>query len=90
MAWTLRVAKRAQKDLARPPERDRVRLLAALNDLARDPYAVRDVVALSGHVSGLRLRVGAYRILYDLRPGLRTVDVSDIARRSTTTYRQRR
>jgi mRNA-degrading endonuclease RelE of RelBE toxin-antitoxin system len=57
--------------------------------LARDPYEAGDVVALIGHPTGFRLRVGAYRILYDLRPDVRAIDVSDIARRSTTTYRRR-
>lgn len=84
--WRVYVPKPVQKVLARVPVDDEQRLTAALNEMARDPFA-GDVLKLAGVT--YRRRVGAYRIIFDVTPAFRLVHIKDIFRRTTTTYRKR-
>jgi mRNA interferase RelE/StbE len=89
-SWQLDLAKSARKDLDALPERDRTAILRALDELRADPFGHHNAERLREHVFGWRLRVRAYRVLYDLDPIVRTIVVARIERRSTTTYRRRR
>ena len=89
MTWQLRIGKSAQKDLARVPRHDREHILEVLRELSRDPYSTRGVARLKAHPTPFRLRVGNYRIFFDLVSDPRIVDVTHIERRTTTTYRRR-
>jgi mRNA interferase RelE/StbE len=57
--------------------------------MARDPLA-RDVVVLRDYPVGYRRRVGSYRILFDIDQATRSVQIQEIERRTSTTYRRRR
>lgn len=85
MSWQLRVANRAQKELKRVPAKDRERILAALHEMSENPFS-GDIVLLKGQLTGWRRRVRNYRIFFDVYPDISLVDVTDIARRSSTTY----
>ena len=89
MSWRLTVAKRAQKKLARFPPRDQDRIAHALDDMTIDPLR-GDVVQLKTEPIRFRRRVGAYRIFFRLDVDGRAVNVTEIDRRTTTTYRHRR
>jgi mRNA-degrading endonuclease RelE of RelBE toxin-antitoxin system len=68
------------------PSRDRDRLNNALNEIKDQPLT-GDIVPLRGEYQGaFRRRVGAWRIIFTVRPGERLVLVHDILRRSSTTY----
>ena len=82
MSWNLRVAKRAQKELKRLPPKDQSRILAALRQMSENPF-FGDIAPLKGQLTGWRRRVGNYRILH---PEITLIEVTDIARRSSTTY----
>jgi len=84
----LRVSKPAQKSVQRAPRPDRERLLHALEEMRQDPFA-GDVARLKDQPSAFRRRVGDWRIFFDAYPERRLVEVTAIARRTTTTYRQR-
>lgn len=88
MTWTLIVARSAEKQLARLPNREQERILAALRLMRDDPLG-GDVKRLRNLDAGFRRRVGAYRILFDLDTARMRVEVVDIARRSDQTYRRR-
>jgi len=88
MTWRLKIARSAERNLRRVPDRDRRRIVAALAELAQDPYAAHGVVKLTNYPAGFRLRVGAYRVLYDIVLEERCIEVLDILRRSSTTYRR--
>ena len=88
-AWTVDVAKSAQKQLDKLPSRDFVRMDAAIASMRLDPFAA-DVVRLSNATTAYRRRVGSYRILFDAFPDRRHVDIVAVVRRTTTTYRKRR
>jgi mRNA interferase RelE/StbE len=84
MKWEVVVEKRAAKRLQRFPESDRKRIATALVEMEDGPFS-GDIVKLKG-TAGFRRRVGAYRILFDLNLEARRVEVTDIARRTSTTY----
>lgn len=88
MRWDVRVAARARRTHRRAPKGDRTRIAAALEAMREDPVA-GDVVHLKNESAAWRRRVGDWRILFDLYPDRRLVDVVDIRRRTTTTYRKR-
>ncbi len=88
MTYSLELAKRARKQLDMLPPDDRARILAALHQLANDPYS-GDIKRLKGHRFGWRQRVGDYRIFYDFDPVQRVIIVAIVERRTTTTYRKR-
>jgi mRNA interferase RelE/StbE len=87
-SWELRVKKPAHKSVRRAPRPERERLARALEEMARDPFA-GDVVPLKGAPNSFRRRVGDWRIFFDVDRKSRSVDVTEIARRTTTTYRHR-
>jgi mRNA-degrading endonuclease RelE of RelBE toxin-antitoxin system len=53
-----------------------------------NPFA-GDVRPLRKQPTAFRRRVGGWRILFDASPERRLIEVADVARRSSTTYRKR-
>ena len=85
MAWTVLVARAAQKQLTRFPVNDQREIGSALRSLATDPFT-GDILKLEGPNNRWRRRVGNYRIFFTVDTAARTVAVSAIARRTATTY----
>jgi mRNA-degrading endonuclease RelE of RelBE toxin-antitoxin system len=83
MNWTLVVANPALKDLGKIPDRDRQRILRALDALQADPFS-GDIKRLEA--PAWRRRSGSYRIFYDLMLEEHLIVVTAIKRRTTTTY----
>ena len=74
------IAKTAAKTLNRLDERTRQRIRAAIDSVAADPRAPNsNARPLRG--GGYRLRIGDWRVLYDLDHGARTLDVRAIKQR---------
>jgi mRNA-degrading endonuclease RelE of RelBE toxin-antitoxin system len=61
MTWTIHIAKRAEKQLAKAPAKSRRLLLAALQEMQENPFS-GDISRLTAERSTWRRRVGAYRI----------------------------
>lgn len=85
MTWTLRVAARAAKNLAKAPAKSQRLIRAALEEMALNPFS-GDIVRLHSERATWRRRVGSYRIFFDVYPDSQMVDVVDIDRRTSTTY----
>jgi mRNA-degrading endonuclease RelE of RelBE toxin-antitoxin system len=85
MTWTIHIAKRAEKQIAKAPAKSRRLLLAALVEMQRNPFS-GDISRLTSERSAWRRRCGAYRIFFDVYPDRNHIDVLDIARRTSTTY----
>ena len=85
MNWTLNITKSARKELARLPAKDQEHILVALGELEKNPFS-GDVVRLRQGPSAWRRRVGSYRLFFDIYPATHVVVVSEIARRTSTTY----
>lgn len=79
MKYTLVIERRAQKALARIEQRDRARIADAIRGLALDPRP-RGVKKLTGR-DAYRLRVGEYRILYEIEDDRLVVLVVDVGHR---------
>ena len=83
--YTVILTARAEKELDKLDASTAVRIVKALDQLAPDPYAAANVKALNG--GGFRLRVGDWRVLYDIDDGAVIVLVVKIAHRGTA-YRK--
>ena len=88
MTWRLGVSKKAQKNLDRFPVRDQDRIGIALDQLTQNPYA-QAAKRLNPGSTEFSMRVGSYRILFDIISDYRLIAVQSIKRRSSTTYRSR-
>jgi len=65
VSYSIRIKASAAKSLARIDKAQRTRLIAAIDRLADNPHAGS---ALKGEFKGLRrLRVGNYRIVYEVQ-----------------------
>ena len=89
MSWKLRVAKRVLKETKRIPKKNALRLLFVLEKLTENPYQ-GDIEKIKGEENIWRRRVGNYRILYEITSKKRYINVFQISRRTTTTYRKKR
>ena len=88
-SWTVSISSSAQKTVLRAPRHERERLRAELDRIAHDPLA-GNTVRLQGIPNTARRRVGDWRIIFELDFDRRVVVVTDITRRTSTTYRKRR
>ncbi len=88
MPWTLRVDRAVERKLRRLTPKDRRLILAALDALRADPYRA-PLEPLSHQPTGYRLRVGNWRLPTDIYADELLIVVSDVLRRTTTTYRKR-
>lgn len=80
MTYTVYILRRAQKALARLPKRDYERVRDAIRALGAEPRppGARKLTDRPGW----RIRVGVYRILYDIDDAVLIVTVLDIGHRS--------
>jgi mRNA interferase RelE/StbE len=85
MAWTVTVAKPAQKQTARFPAKDQAKIGAAVRSMGDDPFA-GDVIKLEGEDNLWRRRVGSYRVFFAVDTTAKTVAVTAILRRTSKTY----
>ena len=81
--WTKTAIKQLRKI---QPEKQRKAILSAVGDLAECPTNAANVKALKGHQVGYRLRVGNYRVLFDLDDGVRIITVQEVKKRDERTY----
>jgi mRNA interferase RelE/StbE len=63
------------------------RLRNAVRSLAEEPHP-RGVSKIRGADKAYRIRVGNYRVVYDVHDGDNLVLILQVVRRSETTYRQ--
>ena len=79
MGFSTRIRRSAAREIERVPRSDRERLVEAIDRLAASPYAGN---ALKGGLRGLRrLRVGTYRVLYEVEEDALVVLVVRVAHR---------
>ena len=86
-SFSLEIAKSVAKDLRRIGRRDAPRLFEAVKSLAEDPFPEGGYRKLQGSQRCYRLRVGEYRILYEVNPDEGMVFVYRIRHRKDA-YRQ--
>ncbi|MFP6791212.1 MAG: type II toxin-antitoxin system RelE/ParE family toxin [Thalassolituus sp.] len=81
--WT----KTAVKELRKiQPEKQRTAIFKAVDELSECPITATNVKALKGHKASYRLRVGRYRVLFDLDEGVRVITIQEVRKRDERTY----
>lgn len=83
--WTVIITQSADKQLARLPTVDRNRVSAAIAKIKPNPF-LGDVAKLQGQESNWRLRVGNYRIIFEVLFEKRTIFIYNIVRKTSKTY----
>lgn len=78
--YEVRIAKRAAKSLVSVERRDQQRIRAAIELLAEDPRPPA-CVAMRGEHSVYRVRVGDYRIVYEVRDEVLLIQVVRVGHR---------
>lgn len=84
MAWTIRLIRSAEKDLARIDRVSQVRIRNYLNrEISPLPNPRTRGKGLTGELSGLwRYRVGDYRLLCDIQDSVKVIMVVKVGHRS--------
>ena len=81
MSYSLKIKRSALKEIQALPKPERLRIVEAIDRLAENPHVGK---LLKGDFSGLRrIRVGAYRILYEINEGEVTILVLRVAHRKS-------
>lgn len=78
--YEIRVAERAAKELERLGRQEQRRIVARIERLAEEPRP-RGCVKLSGAEDIYRIRIGEYRVLYEVRDGVLVVLVLRVRHR---------
>ena len=81
MTYQIQILRKAQKALARIQDPDYKRIVAAIEDLAEDPRPPGSK-KLTGR-DGWRIRIGRYRVIYEIEDAIRIVTILDIGHRSS-------
>ena len=84
MNYRVDLPRRQQPALDRLPPADRARLSKAIFELGAEPRP-RGVKRLSGSALW-RIRIGEYRVIFTIGDRARVVTITDVKRRTTTTY----
>ena len=79
MAYAVFILRRAQRELSRLPNLDYERVRDAIRDLADNPRPP-GCLRLTGR-EGWRIRVGIYRVIYDVDDALAAVTVLNVGHR---------
>jgi mRNA-degrading endonuclease RelE of RelBE toxin-antitoxin system len=82
IAWQPKARKQLKKLGNKPIQ---ARILAATAELAKFPE-VANVKHLSNHLHGYRLRVGDYRILFNVLDDIAVVSIEEVMKRDENTY----
>lgn len=85
MNWIVFIDSKAKKYLKRIPKQDSDRIREILRELPQNPYA-GDVEKMEGKTDAWRRRVGSYRIFYEIYEQRNLIYVSEIQRRTSSTY----
>lgn len=76
---------KAKKQLAKLGKSDQLAIWHSVGSLAVLPWGA-NVIALTRHKYGYRLRVGRFRVLFDFDGLLRIVSIEEVRKRDEQTY----
>lgn len=81
MSYTVEISKRAEKQLKKLSPELQERIQVKIDDLATEPRP-NGVKKLKGRENGYRIRVGDYRIIYDIYDDVLLITVVEVGHRS--------
>jgi len=83
--YAINWASKAKKQLRKIDQKEQGTIVDAVDGLAQFPKTP-NVVALTKHEYGYRLRVGHYRVLFDADTKIKIIDVRQVKKRDDQTY----
>ncbi len=84
-SWDIKVDAGVYRALKKFPRGDREAIIAILESMPRNPF-MGDIEKMKGEEYSWRRRVGSYRIFYDLYVDVRIIHVTEVKRRTSSTY----
>ena len=78
MPYKVEITKLAIKNLSKIQQSHAANILAKIKTLSNNPYANNNVKKLQGYDNVFRLRVGNYRIIYELLDAVLIIKVINI------------
>jgi len=77
--YKIRIKKSAEKELSKIPEKELLKILDIIKSLSNDPHPTGSIKLTNQEK--YRVRVGNYRILYQIEDNIRTVFVVKVGHR---------
>jgi mRNA interferase RelE/StbE len=74
------ISANAQRSMRKIPKKDQERLLAAMTKLGDDPRP-RGTVKMEGEERSYRIRVGVYRVVYDIFDDVLIIEIVRVGHR---------
>ena len=71
----------AKKEIRKLEKKDRLTILAAVEELSHNPQKKKDVKKLVGSDHSYRLRVGNYRVVYELLDNILSIEIIKVKHR---------
>jgi len=86
MSWKIIITASAKKQLRRLPKSDFYRASSVIDQLKINPFNFSNLVKLSDKEEARRVRIGSYRVKFELFQKEKAVFVYEVKRRTSTTY----
>jgi mRNA-degrading endonuclease RelE of RelBE toxin-antitoxin system len=84
--FSIRWQRKARKQVAKITDKaTRIDIEEAIDTLSDLPTA-KNVKALTNHKCGYRLKVGYYRVLFDVENDVQIIDIQEVKKRDDNTY----
>ncbi len=74
-------SKKARKYLSKMPKQWQKRVISKIDSLAKDPYASNNNATKLVGREAYRLRIGDFRVIYNIHNNILTIEVVDIGAR---------
>ena len=87
MAYAVEISKATARELRRLPRQDVATIRAHILALGLEPRPA-GVRKIADRERSYRIRVGAFRVIFDIFDDKQTVVISHVLRRTETTYRR--
>ncbi|MFA5520171.1 MAG: type II toxin-antitoxin system RelE/ParE family toxin [Castellaniella sp.] len=83
--YTVNWSNKAKKQLRKIDRKEQLTIIDAVDRLEDFP-SVKNVISLTKHEYGYRMRVGNYRILFDADIAVRIIEIQQVKKRDGQTY----
>ncbi len=84
--YSIQWQRKARKQVAKITDKAiRIDISEAIDTLSDLPTA-KNVKALTNHQYGYRLKVGNYRVLFDVENDIQIIDIQEVKKRDDNTY----
>ena len=83
--WYIQWEKKAVQQIKKIPKESRLKIITAIQSLKQWPDC-HNVKALTNYEYGYRLRVGRYRVFFDVEDTLKILNIEEVKKRNERTY----